>query len=185
MFRIDHDEHFNETTNAQYQFKKRGPWVSLTWRYDSGMVAGPAPCAGGQCNNGPNGTASLIDASILTPDQQFQAGLSCGGVYATPTMAISPNGVCPASSYASKYLQIPAAGTETNDHNPPRIAPRNLFDIGLGDDNLFHGDKRKWSARVTVVNITNKEALYNYLSTFSGTHYVTPRTIGGTLGFHF
>ena len=97
----------------------------------------------------------------------------------------APTSICPASLYASKYLQIPAAGTENDDHNPPRIASRNLFDIGLGDDNLFHGDKRKWSARVTVVNMTNKEALYNFLSTFSGTHYVTPRTISGTLGFHF
>ena len=26
-----------------------------------------------------------------------------------------------------------------------------------------------------MVNLTNKEALYNFLSTFSGTHYVTPR----------
>jgi hypothetical protein len=49
----------------------------------------------------------------------------------------------------------------------------------------FRGDRYKWSARVTVVNLTNKEALYNFLSTFSGTHYVTPRTVTGTIGFHF
>ena len=82
-------------------------------------------------------------------------------------------------------LQIPAPGTENDDHNPPRIASRNLFDIGVGDDNLFHGDKYKWSARVTVVNLTNNYALYNFLSTFSGTHYVTPRAITATIGFHF
>ena len=39
-----------------------------------------------------------------------------------------------------------------------------------------HGDRYKWSLRFTVINLTNKEALYNFLSTFSGTHYVTPRT---------
>jgi hypothetical protein len=55
----------------------------------------------------------------------------------------------------------------------------------VGEDNLFHGDRYKWSARVTVINIANKVALYNFLSTFSGTHYVTPRTITGELGFHF
>jgi outer membrane receptor protein involved in Fe transport len=55
----------------------------------------------------------------------------------------------------------------------------------LGDDNLFHGDHYKWSLQVTVVNLLNKEALYNYLSTFSGTHYVTPRTLTAELGFHF
>ena len=185
VFRIDHDEHLNETTHLQYQPRKSGPWLSATWRFDSGMVAGPTPCAGGECTNGPNGSGSVIDASGLTPDQQYQAGLSCGGVYATPTTPISPNSICPSSLYASKYLSIPAPGTENNDHNPPRIASRNLFDIGAGDDNIFHGDKRKWSARVTIINIGNKEALYNFLSTFSGTHYVTPRTVSGTLGFHF
>ncbi len=66
-----------------------------------------------------------------------------------------------------------------------RIAPRNLFDLSLGDDDLFHGDRFKWSARVTVINVANKLALYNFLSTFSGTHYVTPRAITGELGFHF
>ena len=185
VFRIDHDEHFNQTTNAQYKPWKAGPWLSLTWRYDSGMVAGAAPCAGGQCENGPDGTGSVVDASALTPDQQYQSGLSCGGVYATPTTPISPNSICPAALYAAKYLQIPAAGTENDDHNPPRIASRNLFDLGIGDDNLFHGDKRKWSARVTIVNLTNNESLYNFLSTFSGTHYVSPRSVTGTVGFHF
>ena len=45
--------------------------------------------------------------------------------------------------------------------------------------------QHKCSARVEVVNITNVYALYNFLSTFSGTHYVTPRGITGTVGFHF
>ncbi len=185
VFRIDHDEIFNQTTHLQYQPFQNGPWLSFNWRYDSGLVAGAVPCAGGDCANGPNGTDSIVDVSGLTPDQQYQAGLYCGGVYATPTTPISPNGLCPASMYGSHLLKIPAAGTENDDHNPPRVAPRNLFDLALGDDNLFHGDKRKWSARVEVVNLANNYALYNFLSTFSGTHYVSPRTISGTVGFHF
>ena len=185
VFRIDHDEHFNQTTHMQYQPWKRGPWVGFNWRYDSGLVAGPVPCAGGNCANGPNGTDSVVDASIITPDQQFQAGLSCNGVFATPSTPISPNSLCPANEYASKYLRIPAAGTENDDHNPPRIAPRNLFDLSVGQDNLFNGDKRKWSLRLSAINLMNKEALYNFISTFSGTHYVTPRTLTAELGFHF
>jgi hypothetical protein len=55
----------------------------------------------------------------------------------------------------------------------------------LGEDNLFHGDKHKVGLRVTAVNVTNKYALYNFLSTFSGTHYVTPRTITGELSYNF
>ena len=185
VFRIDHDEKFNQTTHLQYQPKKNGPWLGFNWRYDSGLVAGPVPCAGGNCANGPAGTDTVVDVSGLTPDQQFQAGLFCGPVHATTTMPISPTGVCPASQYGSTLISIPAAGTEDDDHNPPRIAPRNLFDLAVGDDNIFHGDRYKWSASFTVVNLTNRYALYNFLSTFSGTHYVTPRTVTAQIGFHF
>jgi hypothetical protein len=185
VFRIDHDEHFNQTTHLQYQPWKRGPWFSFNWRYDSGLVAGPVPCAGGNCNNGPNGTDTIVDVSGLTPDQQFEGGLYCGSIHATPTTPISPTGLCPASQYGSTLISIPAAGTENDDHNPPRIASRNLFDIGAGEDNLFQTEKYRWSARLTVVNVANTEALYNFLSTFSGTHYVTPRAITATIGFHF
>jgi hypothetical protein len=191
VFRIDHDEKFNQTTHLQYQPWKRGPWLGFNWRYDSGLVAGPVPCFGGEaCPNGPNGGGpnNLVDVSGLTPDQQAQAGLFCGSVYATPTTPISYGGVlnvCPAADYGAKYVSIPAPGTENDDHNPQRIKPRNLFDIAVGHDNLFNGDRYKWSLRFTVINLMDKVALYNFISTFSGTHYVTPRTESVELGFHF
>jgi hypothetical protein len=55
-------------------------------------------------------------------------------------------------------------------------------DIAVGHDNLFNGDRYKWSLRFTVINLTDKTALYNFYSTFSGTHYVTPRTETVELG---
>lgn len=58
--------------------------------------------------------------------------------------------------------------------------PRNRFDMAVGHNNLFHGDRYKWSARVQVINLTNEEAPYNFLSTSSGTHYVSPRSITAT-----
>ena len=189
-FRIDHDEKFNQTTHLQYQFWKGGPWLGFNWRYDTGLVAGPVPCAGGNCANGPLGTSGfggndIVDASGLTPDQQFQAGLFCGAVHATPTTPISPNSTCLASQYGSTLLKIPAPDTEDDNKNPPRVLPHTLFDLAVGDDDLFHGDRYKWSARVTVINLANRYAPYNFLSTFSGTHYVTPRAITGEIGFHF
>jgi Carboxypeptidase regulatory-like domain/TonB-dependent Receptor Plug Domain len=176
VFRIDHDEKFNQTTHIQYQPWKTGPWFGFNWRYDSGLVAGAAPFAD---------STGIVDlaGSGLTPDQEFQAGLICGGQRATPTVGLPDT--CPAAAFRSNLLQIPAAGTEDDDKNPPRIAPRHLFDVAIGDDNLFHGEKRKWSAQLTVVNLTDKYALYNFLSTFSGTHYVTPRTVTAQLGFSF
>jgi hypothetical protein len=174
-FRIDHDEKFNQTTHLQYQPWKKGPWVGFNWRYDSGLVAGAVPVSDG-------GPVDL-NASGLTPDQEFQAGLFCGSVHATPTIPLpSP---CPAGQFGSTLVSIPAPGTASDDHNPPRIAPRHLFDITVGDDNLFRGDKYKWSLQLTAINVTNKVALYNFLSTFTGTHYVTPRSFTAELGFHF
>jgi len=194
-FRIDHDEKFNMTAHIQYQPFKRGPWLGFNWRYDSGLVAGPAPCAGGNCANGPLGTDAVVDTSGLSPDQQFESGLFCGTVRPAPpspgnpigtpiSSSLGPN-LCPASQYGSTLLQIPAPGTENDDHNPPRIASRNLFDLSLGHDNLFHGERYKWSLQLTAINIANEYALYNFLSTFSGTHYVTPRALTAQLGFHF
>jgi hypothetical protein len=174
-FRIDHDEKFNQTTHMQYQPWKNGPWAGFNWRYDSGLVAGAVPVSDG-------GPVDLA-ASGLTPDQEFQAGMFCGSVRATPTTPLpSP---CPASEFGSTLVSIPAPGTASDDKNPPRVTPRNLFDITVGDDNLFRGDKYKWSLQLTAINVTNKVALYNFLSTFTGTHYVTPRSFSAELGFTF
>jgi hypothetical protein len=179
VFRIDHDEKFNSTMHLQYQPWKRGPWVGFNWRYDSGLVAGAVP--------------DFATALTFDGDQQAAIGLFCAGpggqrIFATLTAALSNDpascGPNPTGTGATR-VKIPADGTENDDHNPPRIAPRNLFDVAVGDDNLFRGDRYRWSARVTVINISNKEALYNFLSTFSGTHFVSPRAVTGELGFHF
>ena len=82
-------------------------------------------------------------------------------------------------------LIIPAEGTADDVTNPPRIAPRHLVDLGFGVDNLFHGDKAKVRLRFSVINVANKEALYNFLSTFTGTHFVTPRAYQVHLGVTF
>jgi hypothetical protein len=192
-FRIDHDEKFNQTTHFQYQYNKKVPWMGFNWRYDSGQVAGASPCYGtGPNNDCPQSTilngapaVKMQDpfGNPLTADQEFQAGFTCNGQRATPTNPLPA--VCLASQFGSNLISVPRPGTENDDKNPPRIAPRNLFDLAFGDDNLFHGDKKTISAHVTIVNVTDKYALYNFLSTFSGTHYVSPRSITAEVGFHF
>jgi hypothetical protein len=195
-FRIDHDEKFNQTSHIQYQIPfKYTPWFGFNWRYDSGLVAGNAPCYGTTDPNSPcfassttlNGQPAIKMVNAfgipLTADQEFQAGLACNGVRATPTSALPA--ACLASQFSSSLIDIPAPNKGNNDTNPQRIAPRSLFDASIGEDNLFHGDKNKWSLRLSAVNISNKYALYNFLSTFSGTHYVSPRALTAELGFHF
>jgi hypothetical protein len=119
----------------------------------------------------------------LTADQEFEAGFFCGSQHATPTTPLPST--CLASQFGSTLIKVPAPNTADPDHNPPRIAARNLFDVSVGDDNLFKGERYKWSLTLTAINVTNKTALYNFLSTFSGTHYVTPRALTAQLGFHF
>ena len=168
-FRIDHDQKFNSTTNLQYAFNKPlGAWVAFSWRYDSGLVAGSVP--------------DYATALTLTADQQAAIGLFCGGTVATLTAPITS---CSSANRGATRVVIPADGTEDDVTNPPRIAPRNLFDLGVGVDNVLNSKKVKMRVRFSVVNLTNNEALYNFLSTFSGTHFVTPRAYQVQVGVTF
>jgi hypothetical protein len=202
VFRIDHDEVFNQTTHLQYQPWKRGPWFGFNWRYDSGLVAGALPCfaatatcaaatpladGGANANIAPGQVALVngITGLPLTADQEFQSGLTCDGKLAAPSPTGPALATCDAAGLGSIFLKVPAPGKENDDHNPQRVAPRSLFDASIGHDNLFHGDRYKWSLRFTAINLANKTALYNFLSTFSGTHYVTPRALTAEVGFHF
>lgn len=170
-FRIDHDQKFNATTNLQYVFEKRsGAWAALSWRYDSGLVAGAV--------------GSLEDALGLTADQQTAIGFFCGNQFASLDQALTSE-TCTASNYGATRLRIPAEGTADDVTNPPRIAPRHLFDIGLGVDNLLRTDRTKLHVRFSVINLLDKDALYNFLSTFSGTHFVTPRAFQVQAGVTF
>ena len=175
-FRIDHDEKFNQTTHLQYQLPwKRGPWVGFNWRYDGGLVAGAVPFA--------TDTTTPVDLTGFTADQQLQIGLHCGNVFPTLT---SPLSSCAPGLLAATRVQIPAPGTENDDHNPPRIAPRHLFDLALGHDNIFGTESRyKVGLQFTAVNLTNQKVLYNFLSTFTGTHFVSPRAFTAEVTFHF
>jgi hypothetical protein len=171
VFRIDHDQNLEQTTQVQYQFekwKRLVPYLTFTWRYDSGVVAGSVP--------------DFASALGLTADQQAQIGLFCDGELATPTQPITS---CTSSNRGALRVRIPADGTENDDSNPPRIAPRHLFDFSAGTDNLFRTEHTKVTLRFTVLNLTNKVALYNFQSTFSGTHFVAPRSYQGQVGVTF
>jgi hypothetical protein len=211
-FRIDHDEKFNQTTHLQYTLSHgkllNGVWGGFNWRFDSGLVAGSTPCYGLTNPNTPCGNSSttlsgqpaiaMVDTNIpptvnpvtlqpvylpLTADEEFQAGFACNGVKATPTSPLPA--VCPASEFTSNLINIPTPNAGDNDHDPQRIAPRSLFDASLGKDNIFHADRYKVNLDLTAINVTNKYALYNFLSTFSGTHYVTPRALTAKITFNF
>lgn len=169
VFRIDHDQAFQNTLNLRYQHKT-AEYIDWIWRYDSGLVV--------------SGVPDVSAALGLTPNQQVDIGLSCNGVFATVANPFNPNTPCDIGK--STLLTLPQTGLENDDHNPDRVKPRSLFDIGIGTENLFHSEgKKRFVASVQVINLTNKVALYNFLSTFSGTHFVAPRTVMGRFGFNF
>jgi hypothetical protein len=167
VFRIDHDEAYEQTVNLRYQRSKNTPWVDVTWRFDSGEVAGNVP--------------DLASVLALTGDQQAAIGFYCGGRYATLNNPITS---C-SSGYGASRVVIPAPGTFNPDTNPPRISPRNILDVSVGSDNLLHTEPVHMTAKVSVYNLTNVESLYNFLSTFSGTHFVSPRRLEVNVGFEF
>ena len=116
-------------------------------------------------------------AEISRP-RSASSGATSAPLAITITDRTSPN-------FGATRLVIPAGGTADDDHNPTRVAPRHRFDIGTGTDNLFHAEHFRTILRFGVTNLTNKVALYNFLSTFSGTHFVAPRSYQVALGFVF
>ncbi|MBZ5634493.1 MAG: TonB-dependent receptor [Acidobacteriia bacterium] len=166
-YRQDHDQVYQQNVNLHYQ-TKNGWWTDFTWRYDSGLVVGAV-------NN-------LADALTLTAGQQSAIGLYCGDERATLAHRITS---CNSPSYGAGQINILAPGTENDDHNPPRTKSRHMLNLGVGTDNLFHAERIRTIVRFTVVNLTNKAALYNFLSPFSGTHWVEPRSYQAQLGWAF
>jgi hypothetical protein len=92
----------------------------------------------------------------------------------------------------SKLLTLPQGGydsfasQENDDHNPDRVKPRNVINLGIGTDNLFHAEgTRRYTASLDITNLTNVTAVYNFLSTFSGTHFLQPRGVVAHIGLVF
>lgn len=171
---------FQSTVNLRYQRPQNAEWIALTYRFDSGLVVSGVPDAGA--------------ALALTPNQQVTIGLSCNGVFAT---AASPLPICLAPAggpgvVQSKLLTLPQGGyagflsQENDDHNPDRVKPRNILNVGIGSDNLLHSEGHiRLTTSLEVENLTNITALYNFLSTFSGTHFLQPRTTVAHIGLTF
>ena len=169
---IDHDQKFQQTTQVQYsfdsfkKFSRFRPFIAFTWKYDSGLVAGSVP--------------DFATALGLSADEQQQIGLYCGNVFAT----ISNRLQLVRHNLGALRLRIP----------PPELKPchKSAADRSakfvrskFGSDNVTRTEKVKMSARLTLVNLTNKHAVYNFNSTFSGTHFIAPRTIQAQFGITF
>jgi hypothetical protein len=140
----------------------------FAWRYDSGLVVGAV--------------INLADALALTADEQTGIGLYCGSEHASLNHRITS---CGSPDYGAARINILAPGTENDDRNPPRTKSRHIFSFGIGNDNLFHREHVRTTMRFTVLNLSHEAALYNFLSPFSGTHWVQPRSYQAQIGWAF
>ena len=167
-FRIDHDQAFQSTTHVRYQPRREGWYTAYTWRFDSGLVSGDI--------------GSYGDALALTPAQQAAMGLYCGPVLATPARGLTSCADNQAQGALRYRIPYPEAQA---DHHPPRVAPRHLQNLTIGTDNLWRNERVKTTLRLSVTNLLNRQALYNFLSPFGGTHFVAPRMWQAQLGWRF
>lgn len=169
VFRIDHDQAYQSTTHVVYRVPKSDWFAAYTWRYDSGLVSG--------------GIDSREAAFELSAAQQAAIGLFCGANSASLSRRLTE---CDDDeTFGARRYRIPVDGTANDDHRPARVAPRHLHTLSLGNDNLLRGERWKVTARFNVANLTNTQRLYNFLSPFGGTHFVTPRSFTGSLGVTF
>jgi hypothetical protein len=167
VFPIDHDQAFQQTNHRSLSAASERPLINFSWRYDSGLVVGSVP--------------DIDTALSLTGAEQSAIGFFCGSQ--RPTLN-TPITACDSGGGATR-LRIPAEGTQNDDTNPARVAPRQVFDLGAGTGNLLRREPNRVTLQLTVVNLTNKVALYNFLSTFGGTHFLSPRTYEASVGFVF
>lgn len=85
--------------------------------------------------------------------------------------------------------QVRGTGSEQGTVTDPTgvVVPEatvHLFNKASGFDRETASDSTV-DFDVTAINVANKNALYNFLSTFSGTHYVTSRTLTAKVTMNF
>ncbi len=135
VFRIDHDEKFNQTTHLQYQPWKTGPWFGVNWRYDSGLVAGETPCYGlGGANDCPQSTTLNRSAGCLSADggrfsRSAPTRNSRPGSLAMAFMPLPPRGCRPYAwprSSAPRCFPFPRRARKTTI-TTRRVRPREIY----------------------------------------------------------
>ena len=139
--------------------------------------------------NGPDGTPYLIDH-----DQKLTAQLGVryerGGFFTQASLrhdsgleAGDPTTVAGNADYAFGIPYVRAEHDSLVGLNY-RIKPRTVLDLNAGQEwKLKSG--RRLSAGLDLLNATNEKGLYNFLSTFGGTHVIPPRTLAAHLKLKF
>jgi hypothetical protein len=81
----------------------------------------------------------------------------------------------PDTAYAAPFINF--------NSTPQRVKGRVVWDFSLGAHLKQYG--LPFSAELDLLNAFDKEGLYNFMSTFGGTHVIPPREIAGHLTYSF
>jgi hypothetical protein len=81
----------------------------------------------------------------------------------------------PDTAYAEPFINFTS--------NPQRIKPRIIWDFSLGARLKQYG--LPFELQLDVLNAFDKKGLYNFMSTFGGTHVIPPRIIAGRIRYLF
>ena len=171
-FRIDHDQKFNTTTNLQYVFNKaRGAWAALCLavRLGSGRRRGGQPRRrAGADRRSAGGDRILLRQQVGDARRAADRRRLLG------------------DERGAKRLNIPAGRDRgRRGQSAAHCAAASVRPRPRRRQPAPHATGAKLRVRFSVINLTNKEALYNFLSTFSGTHFVTPRAYQVQVGVTF
>lgn len=147
-----------------------------------------APLVGGLQLEAPEaapGERFLIDhdqklsaqAGVVYEHEGFTAQVS--GRYDSGLVAGDPATVAgnPDYDFGAQYVRRDSEGTW-------RIKPRTTWNLSLGQEWKLAG-KRRLALGVDLLNATDELGLYNFLSTFGGTHVIPPRTLAGRVKWKF
>jgi hypothetical protein len=81
----------------------------------------------------------------------------------------------PDTAFAAPYIRF--------DANPQRVKPRTIFNFSLGARlQQYH---LPLEVQLDLINAFDKKGLYNFQSTFGGTHVIPPRTLAGRIRYAF
>ena len=166
VFRIDHDQAFQQTTHLIYRRPHNGPWLAFTWRYDSGLVAG---------------AVGSLDDAWASPAPNRRPSASTAAASSPRRPIPSPRAVRRTSGRPALSSRPPEPGIAITIRRALRRATSSTWAAARTTCSTPIGCARR--LKLTVTNLTNHVALYNFLSTFSGTHFVSPRAYQMELGW--
>ena len=81
----------------------------------------------------------------------------------------------PDTAYAEPYINF--------NSTPERIRPRTVWNFSLGSHLKQYGVPL--DVQLDLLNAFDKQGLYNFMSTFGGTHVIPPREIAGRVKYSF